>query len=447
MNGLQRIRDLFASQSDSSYGSDGVRSALIGGMVTLGILVFGGGLWAATANLAGAVITQATVVVDSNVKKVQHATGGRVGDIFVKDGDRVEQGALLLRLDETMVRANLSIITKQLDEIAVRRTRLAAERDEQETMTLPAALQARRAEEEIAALLGAEANLFSSRRQARLGKKAQLRQRIVQLGQEVDGLAAQQWAKGREIELVGKELEGAEKLSDQKLMPISKFTALQREAVRLQGERAQLKAQQAQTAGRIAETELQVIQVDQEMRAEVMQDLREATAKEAELVERRVTAEDQLRHIEIRAPQAGLVHQLTVHTVGGVIAQGETLMLIVPDHDALVLEAKIPPQEIDHVHSGQAAFIRFTAFDQKTTPEFQGQVTRISADLTKEPETGKSYYLARLALRHESGEEVRKFTLLPGMPAEVHIRTGERTALSYFLKPLSDQFARAFAER
>lgn len=447
MDRLDRLREWMSKGSDQPFTSDGVRSGLIGGMATLGVLLFGGGLWAATANLSGAVIAQATVVVDSNVKKVQHATGGRIGEILVKDGDRVEKDQLLLRLDETMVNANLQIIVKQLDEIAVRKTRLIAEQEELEHLAVSPALQARRDDTEIDALLTAEANLFASRRQARLGKKAQLRQRITQLRQEVDGLAAQQWAKGREIELVSKELEGAQQLSDQKLMPISKFTALQREAVRLEGERAQLKAQQAQTAGKIAETELQIIQVDQDMRAEVMKDMTEATAKEGELVERRVTAEDQLRHIDIRAPQAGIVHQLAVHTVGGVIGQGETLMLIVPDHDALVLEAKIMPQNIDHVRTGQGALIRFTAFDQRTTPEFEGHVSRVSADLTHEKETGTTYYSARLALSPEGKQELRKFNLLPGMPAEVHIRTGDRTALSYFLKPLSDQFARAFAER
>ena len=281
-----------------------------------------------------------------------------------------------------------------------------------------------------------------------LGQQAQLRQRIVQLRQEVDGLAAQQWAKGREIDLVGKELDGAQKLSAQNLMPISKLTSLQREAVRLDGERAQLKAQQAQTSGKISETELQIIQLDQDMRAEVMKDLREATAKEAELVEKRVGAEDQLRHIEIRAPHAGLVHQLAVHTVGGVIGQGETLMLIVPEHDALVVEAKIAPHDIDHVRAGQPAFIRFTAFDQRTTPEFEGKVALVAADLTREQQTGQAYYVARVSLKPAGdGDASGKFTLLPGMPAEVHIRTGDRTALSYFLKPLKDQVARAFAER
>jgi HlyD family secretion protein len=450
-----RLAAWWVEKPEGPHAPDGVRGGLIGGAIVMAVLVLGGGLWAGTASLAGAVLASGTVVVDSNVKKIQHATGGTVGTIHVKDGDRVEKGALLLSLDETMVRANLQIITKQLDEITVRKTRLLAEQEGAEAISVAAGLRSRTSEMEIGALIAAERNLFASRRDARMGQKAQLRQRIAQLRQEADGLAAQAWAKGREIDLVGKELEGAETLWSRNLMPISKLTGLQREAARLEGERAQLKSQQAQTQGRIAEIELQIIQLDQDLRAEVLKELREATAKEAELAERRIAAEDQLRHIDIRAPQAGLVHQLAVHTVGGVVAQGEALMLIVPELDALVVEARIAPQDIDHVRAGQPAFIRFTAFDQRTTPEFQARVTRISADLTKEPETGNAYFVARLALNRtpvdlENGGgdgNDANFTLVPGMPAEVHIRTGERTALSYFLKPLGDQFIRAFTER
>lgn len=433
------------------YGPDGVRSALVGGLAVVGALIFGGGLWAGTATLAGAVLASGTVVVESNIKKVQHATGGTIGKIYVEDGDEVQQGALLIKLDETIVRANLQIVTKQLDEIAVRRMRLRAEQEGAEVLTVPGDLASRSSEAEVAALLNAERKLFESRRDARRGQQAQLRERIIQLRQEADGLAAQQWAKGREIDLNGKELEGADKLWERKLIPIAKFTALQREAARLEGERAQLRSQHAQTKGRISEIELQIIQLDQDLRAEVMTDLREATAKEAELVERRVAAEDQLRHIEIRAPRAGVVHQLSVHTVGGVIAQGETLMMIVPEQDALVVEAKIAPRDIDNVRQGQPAFIRFTAFDQRTTPEFEAKVTRVAADLTTEQQTGASYYVARLslgyALNSGKGAVHEGLALVPGMPAEVHIRTGDRTAMSYFLKPLADQFARAFVER
>lgn len=432
-------------------GRDGIRGALIAGFAVMIVILGGFGAWAMTAQLAGAVLASGTVVVDSNVKKVQHATGGTVGEIRVKDGDRVAAGDLLIKLDETQVRANLQIITKQLDELAIRQARLTAERDGADTIASPASFAARLDAPEIDNLIASERTLFESRAKARAGQKAQLRERIAQLGQEIDGLKAQAEAKDSENEFVEKELDGARQLWRQNLMPVTKFTSLQREAARLKGERAQLVSQGAQARGKISETELQILQIDQDMRAEVMRDLREAQGKDAELSERRIAAEDQLKHIEIRAPRAGVVHQLSTHTVGGVIGQGEPVMLIVPEGDALVVEAKIAPQDINNVRQGQGAYIQFTAFDQRTTPEYQGQVLRVSADLSKDAQTGTTYYVARLSLTGTvDGQPVadaNSLKLVPGMPAEVHIRTGERTAMTYLMKPLSDQFARAFTER
>lgn len=440
-----------------AHAPDGVREALLCGAAVVLALVFGLGIWAGTASLSGAVLAGATVVVDGNVKKVQHPAGGTIGEIRVKDGDRVASGDLLLRLDETVARANLQIVANGLDELSIRQARLKAERDSAAALDVPQALAARSGEAEVAAIIAGERGLFESRSAARSGQKAQLRERIAQLKQEIEGLTAQQAAKDNEITLVRRELAGAETLWKQNLMPISKLTALQREAARIEGERGQLLAQAAQARGKISEIELQIIQIDQDLRTEVLKELREAQAKQAELVERRVAAEDQLKHIDIRAPISGVVHQMEVHTVGGVIAQGEALMLIVPEGDALVLEAKIAPQDIDHVRQGQAAYIRFTAFDQRRTPEFDGVVTRVAADLSKDAQSGAVFYVARLALSDVAGgaptasaqDEAGKtgLKLVSGMPAEVHIRTGERTAMSYFLKPLRDQFARAFTER
>jgi HlyD family secretion protein len=202
----------------------------------------------------------------------------------------------------------------------------------------------------------------------------------------------------------------------------------------------------AQAKGKIAETELQILQLDQDMRKEVMKDLREAQGKEAELSERRVAAEDQLKRVDIRAPQSGVVHQLAVHTVGGVITQSEPIMLIVPENDVLVIEVKVAPQDIDHVHVGQQAFVRLTAFNLRTTPEFAGVVSRVAADLTKEQKDNQANFEARVSLSDEALQGLGKLKLV-GMPAEVHIQTTERTALSYLIKPLRDQVARAFREQ
>ena len=207
-----------------------------------------------------------------------------------------------------------------------------------------------------------------------------------------------------------------------------------------------LTASTAQARAKIAETRLQIIQLDQDLKTEVMKDLRDTQAKVAELSERRVGAEDQLKRVDIRSPQSGIVHQLSVHTIGGVVTQSEPIMLIVPEGEALVIEAKIAPQDIDHVQMGQAAFVRFTAFSQRTTPEFNGSVVRLAADLTKEQQTGQAYFIARIGLPESEVKRLGKLKLVPGMPAEVYIRTTERTALSYLIKPLRDQITRAFTE-
>jgi HlyD family secretion protein len=427
--------------------SDNLGGYIAVGMAALLLLVGGLGGWAATSELAGAVIAPGTVVVDSNVKKVQHPTGGVVGEIFVRDGDRVAAGDLLLRLDDTITRANLQIVTGQLDELEVRRARLVAERDGKPALEIPASLVSRMAEPGMLENIHGEQGLFESRYAARIGQKAQLAERILQLQKEVEGIEAQRQAKDQEIDLLQKELLGLFELEKKNLVPSLKMTNMQRESARLKGSRAQLIASAAQARGKIAEAELQVLQIDQDLKTEVMKELREIQTKHAELSERRVTAEDQLRRIDVRTPQAGIVHQMSVHTIGGVITPSEPVILIVPEGDALVIEAKLAPHEIDRVRAGQIAFVRFPAFNQRTTPEFQGAVQRVGADLIKEPQLNQAYFVTRITLSPEEMRRMGALKLVPGMPAEVHIKTAERTALSYLMKPLTDQIARAFAEQ
>jgi HlyD family secretion protein len=426
---------------------DAIPTQLMIGFAAVLLLVGGLGGWAATSNLAGAVLAAGTVVVDSNVKKVQHQTGGVVAEIRVRDGDRVAAGDLVIRLDETIMRANLGIIVSQLNELAVRQARLKAERDGAASVEIPRTLAGRDAEPDIAEIIAGESALFVSRGTARAGQKAQLGERISQLREEISGLEAQQRAKAKEFDLSGLELREIEKLWAKNLVPLNKLIALQRDAARIEGERAQLIAAAARAKGQIAESELQIIQVDRDMQTEVNRDLREIQGKNAELIERRVAAEDQLKRIDICSPQSGIVHQLAVHTVGGVITPGEPIMLIVPEGDALVIEAKIAPQDIDHVRSGQQAFVRFTAFNQRTTPEFKGEVLRVAADLTKEAQTNQAYFLSRITLPEAEMKRLGLLKLVPGMPAEVFIKTSDRTAISYLLKPLSDQMAKTFIER
>ena len=424
-----------------------IQRHLWAGLVLLIVLGGGVGGWAASTEIAGAVIAAGVLVVDSNVKKVQHPTGGVVGEIRARDGDRVTIGDVLIRLDETVTRANLTIVLKGLDELIARKARLEAERDGLADIAFPSEFIARTGELQVAAIIAGERKLFDLRQSARIGQKSQLRERIAQLREEIGGIAAQIKAKAQEIVLIQRELTGARDLWEKNLMPITKLTQLEREATRLEGERAQLTATSAQSKGKISELELQIIQVDRDLASEVGKELREVDAKIGEFVERRVAAEDQLKRIDIRAPQDGVVHQSVVHTVGGVINAGEQLMLIVPSADNLIVEAKFAPQDIDQVKVGQHAVLRFTSFNQRTTPELNGVVTRVSADTTVDQRTSASYYTLRISLTREEISRLGEVTLVPGMPVESFVQTGDRKVISYLMKPLSDQVMRAFRER
>lgn len=423
-----------------------LRNHLLGGAMIALVLTAGIGGWAATTELSGAVTAAGSVVVDSNDKKVQHLTGGIVGQLLVREGDRVRAGDVLLRLDETILQANLAIVRKGLDEMRARKARLASERDGLAQLAIPADL-AEDSSPTLLAALDSERKLFELRRSAREGQRAQLRQRIAQLEDEVLGYEALQAAKAEEIELIQRELEGVRALWEKNLVQITRLTALEREAARLKGERAQSVASTAQVRGKISEISLQIIQIGQDLSSEVAKELREIDGKIGEYVERKVSAEDQLKRVDLRAPQDGVVHQLAVHTVGGVVSPGEAVMMIVPEADALAVEAKIAPQDIDQVRAGLLAGIRFSAFNQRTTPEITGTVARLSADTSTDQRNGQSYYTARIALHPDELARLGEARLLPGMPTEVFIKTYDRTILSYFVKPLSDQVARAFRER
>ena len=424
-----------------------IRRHALAGLVIVAVLGGGVGGWAGTMKLSGALIAPGSVVVDSNVKKVQHPTGGIVGELRARDGDRVKAGDVVVRLDDTVTRANLAIVTKGLNELTARKARLESERDGAASVAFPADLLARVNDPDAVAAIESERRLFDLRRSARIGQKEQLRQRIEQLKEEVRGYRAQQEAKTKEIELIEREMVGVRDLWKQKLIPINRVTELERQAARLEGESAQLIAQSAQIGGKIAETELQIIQIDRDLSSEVAKETREIDGKLGEFVERKVTAEDQLKRIEIRAPQDGTVFQSTVHTVGGVITAGDPIMLIVPEADNLTVEAKVAPQDIDQVKIGQIALLRLSAFNQQATPEINGSVTRISADATSDQRTGLTYYTIRIAMPPEEVAKLGEVTVIPGMPVEAFVQTGERTMLSYFLKPLSDQFMRAFRQR
>ena len=299
----------------------------------------------------------------------------------------------------------------------------------------------------VAHLIAGETRLFAARLAGRAGQKAQLSERVQQLREEIKGLAEQVEAKGREIGFITSELEGVRGLYAKNLVPLARVNALERDAARLGGERGQLVASTASARGKIAETELQILQIDGDMRTEVGKDLAEIRGKWSELVEKRVAAEDQLKRIDLRAPQSGIVHQMTVHTIGGLVTPNEPAMLIVPDADQLAVEVKIQPQDIDNVRLDQPAVLRFSAFNSRTTPEIDGIVSRVSADVTTDPKTGQSYYTARIRVPESQQQRLGSVRLVPGMPVESFMQLGDRSVLSYLVKPLSDQVAKAWRER
>ena len=434
------------SETGSSAGGS-IRRHIMATMLVAGLVVLCLGGSATMTELAGAVVAPGYLVVDTNVKKVQHPTGGVVGELHVRDGMRVKAGDVVIRLDATITRANLAIVVKAIDESMARQARLEAERDSESRVQFPDALSARIGNPDVDRVMYGEQKLFDLRKSARAGQKAQLTERVGQLREEIQGLIEQAEAKRREIELINRELEGVRYLWSKNLIPIMRMTQLEREAVRLKGEHGQLTASTAQARAKITETELQIIQIDQELRSEVAKELREIQGKMAELVERKVAAEDQLMRIDIRAPQSGIVHQLNVHTVGGVISASEPAMLIVPEADDLIVEVKLPPQNIDQLMVGQPAVLRFSAFNQRTTPEINGAVLRISGDVVQEPKSGAAYYLVHISTRPEEVARLGDLKLLPGMPVDAFIQTGARTVLSYLTKPLRDQIAKAFRER
>ncbi len=421
------------------------RGLVMAAYLTLFLLVVCLGGMAATITLSGAVVTSGRLVVASYPKPVQHLKGGTVAALFVANGDGVKANQLLIRLDDTQTRANLGIVETRLKELKVRAVRLLAEESGTSALAFPPALSEAAAHDpEMARLIDGETRLFEARRLSQTRRKDQLDQRIAQLGQQIEGLNAQIEGKRKEAALVDKEASGVGQLVGQQLLSVTRLHDLQSQSARLEGELGGLLSSVAEAKGKITETELQRLQVDDDVKSQSASDLREAQSQIAEYEERAIAARDDLAHIEIRAPQDGIVQDLTVHTSGAVISPGTPIMTIVPVQDNLLAEVRIAPQDIDQIYEGQTATMRFSAFNQRTTPEIDGRVVQISPDLTIDQKTGTGFYLVRVAPEASEIPKLGAVKLLPGMPVEAFVKTGDRTILSYLMKPATDQIARAF---
>lgn len=417
------------------------------GLLSVFVLVFGLGAWAAFASISGAVVASGRLKVQSERQVVQHLEGGVVDQILVKEGDIVEAGDVLVRLDDTQLRAELAIVESQLWETLARVARLEAEQASEPALRFNDDLLAAAAgSEDVAALVRGQQRLFEARLDTVRRETEQLRERQIQIRDEIGGAEAQRASLERQLDFIDEELEAQRTLLDRGLTQASRVLALEREKARLEGQAGGLTAQIAQSRGRITEIDIQLVGLEAVRIEEAITQLRDLKTNEAELRERRLSIVDTLDRLDIRAPRSGAVLGQTVFAERAVIRPAEPVLYIVPTNEALVVEARIEPQNVDQVYPGQPARLRFSAFNQRTTPEVDSAVLRVSADAFTDEQTGVSYYTADLAVTERTMAQLGDVTLVAGMPVDAFIQTGERSPLSYFMRPMADFFARSMRE-
>ena len=409
------------------------------------LLVVGLGGWASTAQLSGAIIAPGSVIVDQNLKSVQHRDGGIIGFIDVREGDEVKVGQVLFRLDDAHTRAELTIVKSQGTELTAKKARLLAERDLRDEVEFPRSLD--RSDVEVDLAVTGELRLFNGNRTHRANQKQQLSLQLEQIQEEITGLQSQKASKSEEFVLTEAEYRKLKDLSDKRLIENSRLYGVERDRSRLIGERAGLDAAVARAKTRQSEIRVQIGAIDENARTEAQRELSVAETKLTELVNRRIALEDRLSRTDIRATISGRINEVKVHTVGGVISPAEVLATIVPESARLKIEVKIPPVSIDQVAVGRPTRLRFTTFNQRTTPELQGELVYVSPATSREASTGQTYYVGHVSTSQEEFAKIGADRLLPGMPVEVFMSTDERTAMSYLLKPVVDQFSRAMRER
>ena len=421
---------------------------LMVGVVALTILVGGFGTWSAFANIAGAVISGGQVEVEQNRQIVQHLDGGVVGSIEVDEGDLVAAGDVLVRLDPSILTSQLNITESQLFELMSRRGRLEAERDGADTISFDPLLESSAlTNASVLDLMDGQVRLLAARRETQAREIDQLGKRRVQITDQIDGIDAQAAALSRQLDLIEQELVGQQDLLDRGLAQASRVLGLQREEARLAGTLGQLEADKAQAEGRRTEIDIELLKLNAELREEAIAGLRDLQFRELELREERLALLEQINRLDIVAPVAGAVYGLTIHAPRAVLRPAEPVLFLVPQDRPLVINANVDPVHVDQLFVGQDVTLRFSALDQKRTPELIGELTGISADTFQDEVSGVRYYRAEVALPAEERARLDPdVELRPGMPVEVFIRTDDRTPIGYLVKPLADYFARAFRE-
>lgn len=425
-----------------------LRSFMILGLICLAILVGGFGYWSATTQISGAVIAPGQIEVDQNRQVVQHPDGGVVAEILVDEGDVVAEGDTLIRLDPTLLQSELTIVEDQFFELAARRARLRAERDGADEITFdPEVLEAAAENESVAELVEGQRNLFDARSESIQREIEQLGKRSEQIADQVRGIDAQQVALERQLELIEQELVDQQALLDRGLAQASRVLSLQREQARLAGQVGQLTAQKAQAEGRITEINIEVIKLDTQRREEAITTLRDLQTNERELAENRNALLERLSRMEVKAPVSGVVYGMQVFAKRSVIRSAEPVLYLIPQDRPLVIATQVEVIHIDKVFVNQEVTLRFSALDQRETPELFGHVVKLSPDAFQDEATRQSYYRAEIVLQDGEMDRLpQNVTLIPGMPVEAFIKTNDRTPLAYLTKPFMDYFSKAFRE-
>ncbi|MCS3744358.1 MULTISPECIES: HlyD family type I secretion periplasmic adaptor subunit [unclassified Rhizobium] len=437
---------MYSSTSWYSDHSHSLRRYRRAGTMLIAAFASTFGIWAAIAPLSSAVVASGHFEVEGNIKKIQHKAGGVVSQILVHEGQRVAGGQALLRLDDTNARSELQIVEHQLAELQMSAARLGAERDGAVNFELPSYFVKYSDPMSARILFNREQELLDARLKARQGQKQQLTERVTQLMNQIDGLTLQESAKRHEHQLLDTELRSLRSLLDRQLVLVSQVKILERNMAQLDGEIGQLQASTAEIRAKIAETKLQMLNLDQIAVAEAGKDLAETESKINELSEKQIEAKDALTRVSVRSPLAGVVHELSVHTVGGVVGAGEVLMMIVPEMAELNVELRISPQEVDSIHVGDKTYVRISGLNRSTTPDLEGKVEMIGADLVEDTPTRISYYPVRVHLPPGELDRLTGTQVVPGMPVEAFITTSKRTFLDYLWEPLSDRLRRAIRE-
>jgi HlyD family secretion protein len=424
------------------------RELVLAGSALIGVFVIGFGGWAVMAPLESAAVAAGSVVSASSRKTVQHLEGGIISAILVHDGDAVTAGQTLIRLDDTKARTTLLALRGQLWDAKAREARLIAERDGAATIDFPADLVAQQSEPAVAAALAGQQKIFDTRRSLVESKTAAIRERINQVHEEINGHQAEVVALEKRVALLQEEVGGVKQLVASGLERKSRLLQLERDLADADGKRGETLAQIARAKQTIAEAEIDILSLQNDRQKDVADELRETQKKGHELAEQTQAAADVLARDDIKAPENGTITDLRVHTPGGVINPGEALLDLVPQSDRLVIEVQLRPDDIDRVHEGLAAQVRLLPYKQRRTPPLDATVIYVSADRLIDKRTDRPYYTAKLRIDDKQlaalGDDVK---MVPGMPSEAMIKTGETTVAAYALSPILDSFHRAFREK